>query len=367
MSRICELHDQAMDIMNEAIRLENTGKRTEAGALFIHACDLECESAFLVEKKPENEPSRGMLFLGAASLAKRIKDYERAERLVFEGLSGFPTELVREDLERLYDEIKFERNWDVVSPCLTGNQAIFRFLSGKSIGYGNIVSKTFTRCVDALDKLVFRSVQRMAGLNFEKHPKKHPGQPAYSLNIGLAEAGSFGFTISIVHESGQQLSLFANDPVDILQNILDNLYLVGIGEDYKVRENIPDDEYCANFVAQAKQILPDGDNVKMIGITSRKGSFKLDKTKRQLYGDKNKKTVNEEINSTESGLYKGYLKISDGIRNKFTLVLEDSSEIEVFVRDALDELAKQYFGDLVEIRCETKNNKPYLTDITSLA
>ena len=109
MSKICELHDTAMDIMNEAIALQEHGNSYDACAKFLYACELESESAYLVDKNSESEPSRGMLFLSAASLAWRAGDYEQAECLVQEGLNGYPTEKIRMELCRLYDEIK-DRN-----------------------------------------------------------------------------------------------------------------------------------------------------------------------------------------------------------------------------------------------------------------
>lgn len=47
-----------------------------------------------------------MLFLGAASLAATLEEYEIAQQLVLEGLSGYPTIAVRNDLVKLAEEIK---------------------------------------------------------------------------------------------------------------------------------------------------------------------------------------------------------------------------------------------------------------------
>jgi hypothetical protein len=107
MDAICTLHDQAIHFANEAFSLKKAGRHEEARQKFLQACELESESAFHVEKLPENEPSRSMLFLGAASLAWYGEDFELAERLVGEGMSGYPSDNTKNDLKKLFDDIKF--------------------------------------------------------------------------------------------------------------------------------------------------------------------------------------------------------------------------------------------------------------------
>lgn len=106
MSRVCELHDKSMDLLNEALKFQASGWDERAQELFHKAYELEKTAAYLVKKAPESEPSRGMLFLGAASLAATLAEYEIAQQLVLEGLSGYPTIAVRNDLVKLAEEIK---------------------------------------------------------------------------------------------------------------------------------------------------------------------------------------------------------------------------------------------------------------------
>lgn len=363
MSRICELHDQAMDIMNEGLQLQGAGREYEACEKFFLAYEMECEAAHLVERKPENEPSRGMLFLGAASLAMRVKAYEDAERLVCDGLSGFPTPRVREELRKLYTEIKFEQTAYEESQELTTAETIIRFMEGDGVGYGRIRIKEFLRRVDAIDKLVSRTIQRIAGLPFEAHPKKH-NIPSYSLDIGLAKAGSFGFKVHLTQSINQQLSLTAPPPSDVICDLVNNIALVNEGEEEKLKENFNNDEYSTNFIAQAKELLPDGNRVTQIGFISKDERVFLKKTKKEidtyLYHNESKVRINND-----RSIKRGYLRISDGIKGIFTLISEDNDEEEakIYVRDALNELAKKYFGDLVEVVCEKKHNKFYLIDI----
>jgi hypothetical protein len=92
--------------MNEAILLKKENKFEEAELKFLEACKLEVKAASLIEKLPENEPSRSILFLSAASLAWRGEDFEFAEKLISEGMNGYPPEQVKNDLRQLLAKVK---------------------------------------------------------------------------------------------------------------------------------------------------------------------------------------------------------------------------------------------------------------------
>lgn len=98
------LHDQAMDLFNEAIFLQEQGQ--DAFKKFIEAYELETKAAYAVAKDPKNEPSRSMLFLGAATIAMRLDKFEEAKKLVAEGLLGSPTPKTLTDLKELLQTIE---------------------------------------------------------------------------------------------------------------------------------------------------------------------------------------------------------------------------------------------------------------------
>lgn len=373
MSKICELHDTAMDIMNEGIALQEHGNSYDACAKFLYACELESESAYLVDKNSESEPSRGMLFLGAASLAFRAKDYEQAERLACEGLSGYPTEKVRMELRKIHDEIKFEQAARKTAPILENAETVIRFWDGSSVGHGYISAKTLMQRLDALDRIVNRTVQRLAGLPFEGHPKKHPDLPQYQLGIEWAEAGSFGMKVRLTQKLNQSISLLTPPPSKILKDIIDNIRLVSNGEENIVKQQFDNDDYSTHFISQAKEFLPDGEHVKNIGFinNSENDSFTIKRTKKEVNSSlqENKLTdIGQQQNNKTDTInnYRGYLRISDGVDGFFSLIQDNdnTTPIKIYVREALEELVKKYFGDLVEVTCTKKGRKLYLDDIT---
>jgi hypothetical protein len=150
MSEICKLHDEAMLIMNEAFALKNENKFDEAKLKFFESCKLELQSASLVKKLPENEPSRSMLFLGAASLAWHGEDFELAERLIDEGMSGYPPEKLKNDFRQLLDDVKFSIAAKKSSEILFEDQAELR-LYGDGVGHGRITTKSLIKGVALAD------------------------------------------------------------------------------------------------------------------------------------------------------------------------------------------------------------------------
>jgi hypothetical protein len=103
--KICELHDKAMLIMNDAYLLKNANKCAEAKAKLAEACALELKSAARVVKLPESEPSRSILYLCAASLAWHAENFDLAERLIGEGMSEFTPQSLKIDFLRLHDDV----------------------------------------------------------------------------------------------------------------------------------------------------------------------------------------------------------------------------------------------------------------------
>ena len=100
-SIINSLHDLAMDIMNEAEALKDKDIAL-AKKYFLQAFELERYAAERVAALPESsEPSRSMLFLGAASIALRILDYKKAKAMASRGLDGQPSGKTLKELQKI--------------------------------------------------------------------------------------------------------------------------------------------------------------------------------------------------------------------------------------------------------------------------
>ncbi len=105
MNNKCVFHDLALRETNEAFALKSAGRYAEAKEKFLNASEFEARSARFIENSPGNEPSRSMLFLKAASLAWHGEDFELAQRLIGEGIGGYPPDDVKNELFKLFDEV----------------------------------------------------------------------------------------------------------------------------------------------------------------------------------------------------------------------------------------------------------------------
>ena len=88
MSQIEELHEQAMDIAEDAFSARRKGNAREALRLFDDALVLEAQAANQYPATESSEPTRSILYRSAAALAFHANNFEQAEQLVSNGLAG---------------------------------------------------------------------------------------------------------------------------------------------------------------------------------------------------------------------------------------------------------------------------------------
>jgi len=101
-------HDAAMAYAQDAILAKHEGNTDEARVLYARALPHELAAISTLEEYcgtgPETEPTRGILYLSAASLAWCAGDNAEARRLIDIALAGSPTPRTRADLLELQKE-----------------------------------------------------------------------------------------------------------------------------------------------------------------------------------------------------------------------------------------------------------------------
>lgn len=104
------LHEQAMAIA-ESVYIE---RRKNPSGDFLYslanAAYIEAKAATLLPPTKQFEPSRSILFRSAASLAYEAKQYEWANRLIEDGLEGFPPPTIADELKALQLELALLRH-----------------------------------------------------------------------------------------------------------------------------------------------------------------------------------------------------------------------------------------------------------------
>ena len=130
---IQELHNQAMELADQADYLKMQGKDKEAKLLFSQSLDAERDAAYAAREQNLGEPTESVLFRSAASLAYDLvqqaencgdseKEYREAERLICMGLAGNPPAEIAEELRGLYDTVNFERSMEEMEFSSTENE-----------------------------------------------------------------------------------------------------------------------------------------------------------------------------------------------------------------------------------------------------
>ena len=104
--KVNRLHDEAMKWTDEAYLAKRAKNLAEAKSYYKKAFDLEKEAAMLLVMNYEIEPTRSVLFKGAASLAFNIENFREVERMVGLGLAGNPPDPIYGELKELLESTK---------------------------------------------------------------------------------------------------------------------------------------------------------------------------------------------------------------------------------------------------------------------
>ncbi len=109
MKSVKSLHNSALEIAELAFTLKKEGMTDRSIEEFYKAYELEKKAADLIPIDKKNEPSRSILYRSAGSLALNANLFIEAEKMVANGLLGYPPEEIAEELRALFDQIKLEK------------------------------------------------------------------------------------------------------------------------------------------------------------------------------------------------------------------------------------------------------------------
>ena len=108
MSKVQELHEQAMMLSDQAMVARHQGEKARAMALSSQAFEYELQAVTLISDEKASEPTRSILYCSAASLAYDAKKLWEAQQLIVEGLSGYPSPRIKHALKSLSEKVQAE-------------------------------------------------------------------------------------------------------------------------------------------------------------------------------------------------------------------------------------------------------------------
>ena len=378
MTTVNDLHPQAMDLADEAFRLLHKNEE-RARELFLQALHLEKQAASLLLPTEDTEPSRSILYRSAAWLAYNVQDYKAAEQLVAHGLSGFPPEEIREELLNLYEDINFRRHLKAQGIVLSKNQWLMTIYGNATSFGGTLVEPLMTR-VENVTTLFYRTIERLLGMDYRiSGSTKREIKDSYGLYVNAFAPSSFAVSFQI-GAPDSQMKLFADqEPSKIIEadSVVDELMkCLEIWEHERpeaLKEWIQDDTYYQNFVGIAKQIAPDGDDVKLVAFKAiREGEERpitLRKSSKQVRDTFHIANVAEEQSSRVE--LRGVLRYASSPLSKSfgTVHLVDAETAHQHIIKVpialMKDVVRPYYEERVAIVALRKGSKLVLDDIGS--
>ncbi|MCP4111394.1 MAG: hypothetical protein GY749_38670 [Desulfobacteraceae bacterium] len=294
MQNIEKLHTKAMDLAEEAFFAQKKGDHSKAVNLFKKALKVEEKAANLLPLVKNSEPTRSILYRSAASIAYHAGEYELADRLIANGLSGYPPNEIKNELKNLYEDINFMRHLSTQGITMDSSQWLMT-ISGKATRYGGASAEHLMGRVDVITKLFYRTVERLSKLPYRiRSGVSKEIKDTYGLYINSFIPGSFAVSFQIGYPD-LQLPIFPEvekknqvqvEPSEIVDEMMKCFEIFENDDPDSLKMRFDDDNYFENFVGLAKQIAPDGENINLVGFTSiREGHEKpiaLRKSSKQL-------------------------------------------------------------------------------------
>lgn len=372
MTTVNELHTQAMDLAEEAFDYQSRGDNESAHNLFVQALRLEQEAAFMLDASSSNEPSRSILFRSAASLAYNTREYEIAEKLIAQGLIGSPPPEIADELRDLFDEVTFGRHLSTKGMELSASEWKMT-LFGSAIAKGVAQADQLLTRVEKISTLVRRTVERKLNLPFQANRvTSDERRDRFGLYVKAMVPSSF----AVVFQMGkpvQQLPLLPGElePQEVVDEVLLCLEYIQYDEVDELKKRIKDQDYFDNFVGLAKQIAPDGKEIKTVGFTIVRGGqdkpIAINKTKKDIRS-RFSTSLKDDEEEVQRETLEGILTFANtpAVRKFGTVKLREEGgrkETTIFVPVGLmKDVVQPYYDERVSVTVVVKNGKYYWED-----
>ena len=105
MDSINQLHEEAMNMAENAFLAQQKGDKMAFVQLSKKAFLLEKEAALLLQNKLDAEPNRSVLFKSAAFLAFDAQEYQECRDMITYTLLGKPDNIIKAEMNQLFDEV----------------------------------------------------------------------------------------------------------------------------------------------------------------------------------------------------------------------------------------------------------------------
>ena len=273
---VADLHQAAMEFYDFATEVAVASGQDAALDAYRNALKYEEEAARRLASRFDFEPTRSVILRSAATMALRCRDYREAERLAALALSGNPHHEIAEELRDLLDQINVERHLGLRGLKLAKNEFQIS-MTGNAIGHDVAESEEFVGRLQVAEKILIRTIERTLRRPFREAGKTNKEiSDNYQLFLSVPRGGSFAVTLRIGLPENQLYLKGMEDEIpptaeQTIHNIVACFHAFNSGDDTRLEQLIPDPAYRRNFSGLARLLAPDGDRVKMVGMTAGDG------------------------------------------------------------------------------------------------
>ncbi len=370
MTTARELHDKAMDSAFFAMRERTQGNSEEAARLFDQALQAELAAITELENLGQmDELTRSIWHRSAATLALDCRNYRLAEQLASKVLSQDPHPAIAWELRELLEQVYFHWNLDR-SGLTLGEDEIQLSLSGPEVGFGVVNHNEIYGRVDNSSKLIYRIVERRTAKPFREggSPTKDV-QSGYQTFVSAPRTGSFAVTLKLGNPTGQ-LSFpgVLSNPIEIVDEFMDLIEFINRSRVAEIQERIPDPAYLRNFFGLAKKIAPDGQRIRLVNFTVRRGEKERSVEVAKPASEFPPLPIGDRVsNDTESIGLQGtllYANATQGDSNEIRIVDGDRKTHRVKVpQGMMNDIVRPMWDSLVEIQGVRQGENIILQDI----
>lgn len=268
MSAADSTHNQALNLVEQAIQERSQGNAEKTRELYAAALELEVAAiAELTAQDIPGEPTWSLLHRSAGWMAFNSDQFQRAKQLAAAALAGNPTPDLAAQLDELMALAIHRENLRRNGLSL-GENAMQLSLSGDEVGPGIVEAAAVYDRIEIIAKMIYRIAEWKSEKPFRPggHPTKDI-QDRYRTLVGVPVSGSFALTLRWGQPTQQPL-LPLPDAAAVLDEFLDIVELSNRARVEELEERIPEPAYLRSLYSAAKGIAPDGRRIRRVSFNA---------------------------------------------------------------------------------------------------
>jgi len=318
---VIKLHNEAMNLAELAAVAKVKGNIEQADILLREAYENEVKAAELLIDLSSPEPTRSILFRSAASLAIDCNHLREAEKLIGLGLSGSPPSDIADELRDLFEKVSFHRHLELRGIVLEEDE-LQMSIAGRSVSVGIAPSEQLIMRIEDARKLIFRTVERLLRRPYREYGPLRGAVREYGLFVSVPRVASFAVSLKVsrpIPLPGFEEKVEFIHSSQIIDEVMSCLDSFNRAEEKELRQKISEEAYYRNFVGIAKNLSPDGSEIRQVGFTvfraGRERGVSLTKTRDEI---KLTRGLEEGLKAKEKGkvaIVTGRLLLADARRS----------------------------------------------------